>query len=203
MRYVIKNNRLTEENPGVTNLSELSEEKLSSIAKRYQVGTMIRSFQDEKVVRKGRETTRKVEAKRPKSRRMIEDEIRRRLSIIVEIPADLWTQEQRDFVMMNNLPEIKDGDEEKRLKEEVGIRFVMPPHEKTNDERKELKMLFEVSRGVWQYLQETHNFKITTELDQTGKRIANQRRVKRNMLVLVEEVNDDGTKKEDAPKGKG
>jgi hypothetical protein len=188
MRYIIKNNRLVADNPGVTNLSELTDRKLREIAHRYQVGDTIRTVEEQTVMQRGRAVVQQREIQKPKSRKLMEDEIRKKLTIIYEIPTDLWTTEQREFFIQHNIQDIKEIEEEQRLKEEAGIRLVIPPYESKAGRLQEAKMLREVSDIVFRDMKDRFNFFVHRDLNEKGRHIGEESRKSRPYIIEVESV---------------
>lgn len=187
MNYLIKNNRLTLENPGIVALSEVPQKKLTQMAKKYQIGMTVRVVDRVPTMRKGREVMKRVTVNKPRGRKGIEDEIRQRLAVTLEIPSEFWTKDQREFMSMNNVLDIKDVAEEEKLKKQVGIRISLPPYEKTKDRRKEAEMLFEVTDSAWNFLKDSFNFTLKEVKDENGK-IFSHKKVKRPLLVIAEEL---------------
>jgi len=153
----IKNNRLTLENVGVTSLSDLPDDKLAQVAAKYQIGTTIVKTDKVETIQKGRTVIKSQKSHQPKNRQVLEDEIRSRLTVVIEIPIQLWSDEQKEYMATNQVLEIKEAQQEQAHKEKIGIRLVIPPFEAGSDIKGEAAMLFDVSDMVWRWINEQFN----------------------------------------------
>lgn len=173
MKVKVKNNRLILECK-VDNLSTIPETKLRDIAAKYQIGWGRFVEKEFPVMVRGVAKTQKERVMEPKPRRMLEDEIRKYLSINLIIPKEYWTQEQEDAFMSNNLAEEKDITRENAIKEQAGISQTLPPYEKTTDKFAENKMFGILTEGQWEYFKTYYNSKVEFKKDEDGRIIGRE-----------------------------
>lgn len=186
MKVLIKNNRLALE-ASVKKLSDLDDTKLAQLAARYQIGS-------QRVVKKSVEVTRKgkvVEEERltyeKKPRSILENEIRRYLSITIDVPKEYWTDDQAYFWQSNSIEEKDDINEINRLKEEMGILAELPPFEEGKDNLSTSRMLCELTEPQWNWISEYYNFRMEYEKDEETK-IMSGKRVYIHKLMVHEWV---------------
>ncbi len=187
MKCVIKNSRLLTEFT-LESLAQADDSRLKEVCRRLQIGTTYKSITDKEVFSKGRAIMQKVEQLLPKTRGMMETEIRKRLTIIIEVPKEFWSDEQREFFIKNNIAELKDINEEQKLKEEVGIRIVLQPFEKARSKREEALLTAEVSADVADYIKSVTNVSFTPKSTDENGRITEYRNSARNFISVIEKI---------------
>lgn len=195
MKVLIKNNRLALE-ASVKKLSDLDDMKLAQLAARYQIGSQRVVKKPVEVLRKGRvlEEERLTYEKKPRA--ILENEIRKYLSITVDVPKEYWTDDQAYFWQSNSIEEKDDINEINRLKEEMGILAELPPFEEGKDNLSTSRLLCELTESQWNWVSEHTNFKMEYEKDDETK-ITNAKRTHVHKLMVHEWVpeNDEDVEK--------
>jgi hypothetical protein len=189
MKVLVKNNRLALE-ASVKRLSDLDDAKLAQLAARYQIGSQRAVKKPVEVVRKGRVLEEERLSYERKPRAILENELRKYLSITIDIPKEHWTDDQSYFWQSNNVEEKDDINEINRLKEEMGILAELPPFEEGKDNLSTSRLLCELTEPQWEWVSEHNNFKMEYEKDEETK-TRTAKRVHVHKLMVHEWVPED------------
>jgi len=186
MKVIIKNARLTEENR-VLSLGKLDDAALNKLAAKYQIGTQRVAKRMTDVTKRGRveEEERMVYEKKPRA--ILEEEIRRHLTITVDIPKEYWTTEQAFSWESNGVQDMNDINDINRVKRAAGILTDLPPFEEGLDNFNTSKLLCELTEEQWDYISDYYNFKIELVVDKETKQ-KSQKRIYVARLVVHEWV---------------
>ncbi len=184
MKIRIKNNRLFLECQ-VKNLNDIPEQKLREVAAKYQIGWSKLSPVDIATNMDGTARISREQIVAAKPRKMLEDEIRKYLSISLIVPKEYWTEEQQNAFMTNSLSEEKDIQREVEIKKSVKIQQDLPPYEETKDKYKEVMMFAELNETQWDYFKQYYNSKINLKKDEEGRTIGKE--IKNVNRLMVEE----------------
>lgn len=168
MKVRIKNNRLDLEGK-TPSLSALDDTRLANLAAKYQIGTQRVITKNVEVTRKGRTLEEKRMTYEKKPRQVLEDEIRRYLTISVNIPKEYWTEAQAYAWESNNVEEMKDISEVNRVKMEAGILHALPPFEEGLDNLATSRLVCDLTEEQWQWVSDYYNFKLDVEKDEEGR----------------------------------
>jgi hypothetical protein len=165
MKVIIKNNRLQLENQ-VTSLGSIPEADLAKIAAKYQIGTQRVARRSMDVTRKGKveEEERLVYEKKPRT--ILEEEIRRHLTMTIDIPKEYWTPDQAFAWESDNVQDMNDINDINRVKRASGILTDLPPFEDGLDSFNTTKLLCELTEEQWQFISDYYNFRIEIEKDE-------------------------------------
>lgn len=182
MKVLVANFRLALECQ-VKNLSEIPESKLRDVAAKYQIGWGRFVEKQVPVMSRGVMKMQTERIMEPKPRKVLEDEIRKRLTISLIVPKEYWTPEQEDAFMSNGLIDEKDINKEKAVKLEAKIDQDIPPYEQTKDKFAQMKMLAELTEMQWDYFREYYNTKIELKKDEDGRIIGREKRYVHRLRV--------------------
>jgi hypothetical protein len=186
MKVIIKNNRLALEHKA-DSFADLSDSELEKVARQYQIGTQRVLKKPVEVTRKGRVVQEERLTYEKKPRAVLEDEIKRYISITVDIPKELWTEKQSYIWESNNVSEMNDVNDANRYKEEAGILKVLPPFEDNGDSFGTMKMLHELTESQWEWVKNYYNYNIELKKDEeTG--VKTKERVYVHRLMVHEWV---------------
>jgi hypothetical protein len=170
MLYAVKNNRLALEGR-VDNLSKADEATLHKLAKKWQIGTQVMVKTTVQRQKDGRVIEQENMVYQNKPRVGLEEDIRRRLIITLDIPKELWTEKQAYAWSSNNLDDVKDVSAEKPVKVEAGILTDLKPFEEGLDQFNTSKLLATLTAEQWDFFKGIYNFhdKETAERDEGGR----------------------------------
>lgn len=205
MKVVVKNNRLALESR-LDSLSDASDIKLKELARKFQIGLQSLSKTLVERNKDGRMVEEESFLYQNKPRAVLEDEIRKALKISLTTPKDYWTEAQKHAWVNNNIEEIQDASEERRMKEEAGIFKELKPFEKGLDDFATARLLHELTEEQWEYFKGVHNFydKETGEKDDTGRVIRKRLYIHRLMPhEYIPENDEDLQRLRDMAKGTG
>lgn len=184
-KVAVINKRLFNENRGIRNLSKCSDVELKKAASKYQIGTNIKRRVPVEIMQGGRLVTTKRDQIVPKTRGILEKEIRDRLTVTYEVPRELWTEEQQEGWEVNQVETMKTIEEIQPIKEELGIRIVLPPYEDGLSRREEALRIAEVEEVVWDDMYNSWNHYYKREEDADG--IAINKKVGRQIFAILDE----------------
>ncbi len=171
MQIIIKNNRLGLE--GVTKLQDVADTTLKQLAEKYYIGDKVGIERD--VIENGKSIKRLVFE--PKPRKVLEAEVKRVLSITIDLPRDLWNEEQTFTWESEGVENLKDITEINIIKERMGILYDLPPYEERLDKFSESKVLFSVTLPQYEYLNNFYNYTYAYNKDKdTGAEKASKSR---------------------------
>ena len=186
MKVRVKNNRLALEGH-LKNLEEASDEELRKVAAKYQIGWQTFVEKEVPVQSRGITKMRTEQVVQPKSRKQLEDEIRKRLTVTLYVPKEYWTEEQEEAFTSNDLMNEKDINREREVKKAANIMQVIPPYEDVGDKITEAKMLGELTEDQWEYFKDQFNYKIKRVKDDEGK-VVDKKKNYVHRLMAVEYI---------------
>lgn len=196
MKVLVKNNRLALEGHA-DNLAELSEARLKELARKWQIGLQTLQKSTVQKNKDGKIVEEENFLYENKSRVALEEEIRKELTITLDIPKGYWTEAQQYAWVSANAEELKDISEERKVKEDAGIYTELKPFETGLDSFKTTKLLAELTEEQWDFFRGVYNFhdKETGERDETGRVI--RKRVFPQRLAVHEYIpeNDEDIQK--------
>lgn len=167
MRVRVKNNRLSLEG-STPSFSALDDLRLAQLAGKYQIGTQKVVKRSVDVSRGGRTVEEERMSYEKKPRAVLGDEIRKYISVTIDIPKEYWTEEQLYAWESNNVEEMKEISEINQIKTEAGILSKLPPFEEGLDNLQTSRLLFEMTESQWEWVSDHYNFKITLEENKEG-----------------------------------
>lgn len=182
MRVRVRNNRLALE-VKVENLSEISEQKLREVAAKYQIGWGRFVEKDVPIMSRGVTRLQRERVMEPKPRKVLEDEIRKYLSITLVTPKEYWTKDQEEAFTSNDLINEKDVNREISIKRDAKIEQVLPPFENTKDKYAEIKLIGDLTGDQWEYFKEYYNTVIDLKKDADGRIIGRDKKYVHRLIA--------------------
>lgn len=170
MKVVVKNNRLSLE-ARADSLSKVSDARLKELARKWQIGLQVLQKTTVQRNKDGKVYEEEQLIYQNKPRVGLEDEIRKALTITLDIPKEFWTEAQQYAWSSTGAEDIKEVGEEAKIKQEAGILTVLKPFEEGLDNFATSKLLCELTEEQWEYFKSVYNFhdKETDERDETGR----------------------------------
>lgn len=184
MKIRVKNNRLALECK-VKNLEKATIPTLQKIARKYQLGIDMIEKKEQRVIKRGEEEMEEKLTYLRKPKSVLINDIRRYLTITLDIPKEYWTDEQRDFFVSNKIEDLDDARMAVDLKKEAGILYELPPFEDGVSDIQTLRLLAELTEEQWEYMKDRYNYKIEIVKDPETD-LKTKKKHYRHMLMVHE-----------------
>jgi hypothetical protein len=157
------------------------------VARRHQIGSQAMVKTTIPRMKDGRPYEEEAMVYQTKPRKVLEEELKKALTITIDVPKDYWTEAQQYAWDSNNLSEAKEISEERRVKMDAGILTELKPFEEGLDEVSSARLLCELTEQQWEFFKAQWNYylkDIEGMKDETGRQ---KRKVVPRLLLKVHE----------------